>query len=37
MAEQWFYSAAGTKQGLVTSNELVALARSGKLSPTDPV
>ena len=37
MAEQWFYSVAGTKQGAVSSKELVALARSGKLCPTDLV
>jgi GYF domain 2 len=37
MAEQWFYSTGGTKHGPVPSKQLVALARGGKLSPTDLV
>jgi hypothetical protein len=37
MATDWYYSNSGRKRGPVTSSQLKALARTGKLLPTDLV
>ena len=37
MPDNWYYEESGRKAGPVTSTELVALAREGKLRPTDLV
>src|SRR5436309_1472999 len=37
MADQWYYGAEGSRQGPFTSRELLELATSGRLQPSDTV